>query len=93
MENESPEENESDGEPETTVNTRIRWKFAGTIFAGIILLSLPFIIVGTAGGLLTLSSIGQTWATLYAIVTLMAATWAFGEGTLNAVRRTFGKNE
>jgi len=75
----------------TTTSTMERWEYIGTILAGTMVLSLPVIVGGAAIGTLTLSSIGQAWFVLYATVTLMAATWAFGEETLSAVQKARGK--
>jgi hypothetical protein len=68
-----------------------RWKYIGTMLAGLMVVSLPVLIVGTAVGAFTLSGISQGWFMLYLTVVLMAATWAFGEETLNAVKKAQGK--
>lgn len=79
------------GDDSTTMSTKARWEYIGTVLAGLMVSSLPVIIVGAALGTLTLSPIGQAWFVLYGTVTLMAATWAFGEETLNAVNKARGK--
>lgn len=75
----------------TTTSTMERWEYIGTILASAMVLSLPTIVGGAALGVLSLSPIGQAWFVLYATVTLMAATWAFGEETLSAVKKARGK--
>lgn len=55
-------------------------------------LSLPLIVGLTTAGVLSLSPISQVWFALHFTVTLMAATWAFGKGTLEAVREVRGRN-
>lgn len=70
-----------------TTSTMERWEYIGTMLAGLMITSLPVIIIGTALGTLALSGIGQAWFILYATVSLMAATWAFGKETLEAVRQ------
>lgn len=78
------------GDDDTTRSSKTRWEYIGTLLAGLTVSSLPIIITGTAYGALSLSPIGQTWFILYATVTLMAATWAFGEETLKAVQKARG---
>jgi hypothetical protein len=80
-----------DGDEDTTSNTMTRWKYIGTLLAGVMVLSLPVVIIGTATGTFELSGIGQAWFSLYFFVTLMAATWAFGRETLEAVQKARGK--
>jgi hypothetical protein len=80
-----------DGDEDTTSSAQTRWKYIGTILAGLMVASLPAIILGTALGWLTLSGIGQAWFGLYFTVTLMAAVWAFGKETLEAVNKARGK--
>jgi len=80
-----------DGDPDTTSSTETRWKYIGTVLSAVILLSLATIVVGTSLGVMAVSPIGKMWFTLYAIVVLMAATWAFGEKTLDAVQKARGK--
>jgi hypothetical protein len=75
-----------------TTSTMERWEYIGTILAGAMVLSLPVIVVGAGLGILSLSPIGQAWFLLYSTVTLMAATWAFGKETLEAVRKARGKD-
>lgn len=75
----------------TTIQTERRWKYAGTVIALILIMSLPAAILGGAAGVLALGAISQGWLVLYGTVVLMAATWAFGEETLTAVRRARGK--
>lgn len=79
------------GDENTTRSSKTRWEYIGTLLAGIVVTSLPIIMTGAAYGVFSLSSIGQAWLVLYATVTLMAATWAFGEETLKAVQRARGK--
>jgi len=87
-----PEPNIDSDEDSTTKSTRTRWEWTGTILAFAMVLSLPMIIGLTAAGVLTLSPISQAWFGLYFTVTLMAATWAFGKETLEAVREARGKD-
>jgi len=77
---------------DVTTNTRERWQWTGTILASVMVLSLPLIVGLTTAGVLSLSPISQGWFALYFTVTLMAATWAFGKGTLEAVREVRGRN-
>ena len=72
---------------EITTNSNTRWTYIGTVSAAIMLISLAVIVTATAAGLFTVAPITQGWFILYSTVTLMAATWAFGEETLKAVRR------
>lgn len=74
-----------------TDSARERWEYIGTVLAGLMVTSLPLVIVGTAAGVLTLGGISQAWFGLYFLVTLMAATWAFGKQTLEAVQKARGK--
>lgn len=76
----------SDGDSDTTKSTETRWKYVGSLLAGVVVLSLPAVIVGAVFAGLPLSVVGQAWFTLYASVTLMAATWAFGKETLEVIR-------
>lgn len=79
-----------DGDPDTTNSSMTRWKYIGTILATIMVVSLPVIVLGAAVGTFSLSPIGQAWFVLYSTVTLMAATWAFGKETLEAVQQARG---
>lgn len=79
------------GDKNTTRSSDTRWEYIGTILAGLMVTSLPVIVIGSSYGVFTLSPIGQAWFVLYAMVTLMAATWTFGEETLNAVQKARGK--
>jgi hypothetical protein len=74
-----------------TVVSNTRWTYIGTTLSALMLLSLAVITVGTAAGVFSLSPITQAWFVLYATVTLMAATWAFGEETLAAVKKARNK--
>jgi len=80
-----------DGDEDTTSSSMTRWKYIGTIIAATMVISLPVIIVGTALGTFTLTGISQAWFGLYFMVTMMAATWAFGKETLEAVNKARGK--
>jgi uncharacterized membrane protein YphA (DoxX/SURF4 family) len=84
-----PEDTTEDDD--TTKSTRTRWEYIGTLLAAVMVLSLPVLVIGVAGGILTLTGVTQTVFALYAIVTLMAATWAFGKETLEAVQKVRGK--
>jgi len=77
---------------DTTSSSMTRWKYIGTILAAAMVISLPVIIIGTALGTFTLSGISQAWFGLYFTVTMMAATWAFGEETLKAVQKARGND-
>jgi len=81
---------EGDGD-NYTMSTRTRWEWTGTLLAFAMVLSLPVIVGLTAGGILSIGAISQGWFVLYSTVTLMAATWAFGKETLEAVREARGK--
>jgi hypothetical protein len=80
-----------DGDEDTTSSTMTRWKYIGTILAGLMVVSLPVLVIGTALGTFTLSGISQAWFGLYFLVTMMAATWSFGKETLEAVQKARGK--
>lgn len=80
-----------DGDSDTTSSSMTRWKYIGTILAGLMVVSLPVLIIGAAAGVFVLSPISQAWFGLYFLVTLMAATWAFGKETLEAVNKARGK--
>lgn len=82
---------DADGDEDTTSSSMTRWKYIGTILAGVMVLSLPVIVVGTALGTFTLAGISQAWFGLYFLVTMMAATWAFGKETLEAVQKARGR--
>ena len=82
-----------DGDPDTTSSTQTRWKYTATILAGLMVVSLAVLMIGTAIGALTLSGISQAWFGLYFLVTMMAATWAFGKETLEAVNEARGRSE
>jgi hypothetical protein len=82
---------EGDGD-KYTMSTRTRWEWTGTLLAFAMVLSLPAIVGLTAAGVLSVGVITQGRFTLYATVTLMAATWAFGKETLEAVREARGKS-
>lgn len=89
MTNDTPVD--EDGDPDTTSSSMTRWKYIGTVLAGVMILSLPVIIGGAALGVLSLAGISQAWFGLYFLVTMMAATWAFGKETLEAVQKARGK--
>lgn len=74
-----------------TTSTKERWEYIGTILASLMIASLALLTVGGAWGFLMLDAISQGWFALYATVTLMAATWAFGDETLKSVRKLRGK--
>ncbi len=69
-----------------TVSAKERWEYTGTILALIVVTSLPVTVLLSTIGVSMLSNVSQSWVILYSIVTLMAATWTFGEQTLKAVR-------
>ncbi len=75
----------------TTKSTRTRWEYIGTLLAGVMVISLPILILGAAYGPLVLAPISQGWYVLYGLVVLMAATWAFGKETLEAAKEALGK--
>lgn len=74
-----------------TKSYRQRWEYIGTVLAAVMIFSLAAITVCVAAGIFTLSALTQGWFVLYFTVTLMAATWAFGEGALEAVQKIRGK--
>lgn len=86
-----PEEKEHHHDEDLTTSTMERWEYIGTILATLMVASLPALIIGAAAGTFTLTGISQAWFGLYFLVTMMAATWAFGEETLNAVNKARGK--
>lgn len=79
------------GDENTTSSSQTRWEYIGTVLAGLMVTSLPVLMIGTAIGAFKLSGISQAWFMLYFTITLMAATWAFGEETLKAVQKARGK--
>jgi hypothetical protein len=85
-----PEDTKHHHDEDLTTSTRERWEYIGTILAAVMLFSLPTLLLGTAAGFFTISGIGQAWFGLYAVITLMAATWAFGKETLEAVHKARG---
>lgn len=87
-ENQDPQKEQ---EEDLTDSTQTRWEYIGTILAGVMVMSLPVLIVGTGLGTFTLTGISQAWFGLYFLVTMMAATWAFGKETLEAVQKARGK--
>lgn len=90
MPKDTPENNHHHDEDLTT-STRERWEYIGTILAAAMVFSLPALVIGTAVGAFTLGGISQAWFGLYFLVTMMAATWAFGKETLEAVQKVRGK--
>lgn len=75
----------------TTDDPRTRWEGLNTVLSLLLIMSLiaivSFVIVtGTS-----VSVLGQAWFVLYSTIVLMAATWAFGKETLQAVRKARGK--
>lgn len=85
MTNDTPKEDESDEDDNTTTSTRERWTYIATVLSALILITFAALLLGAAAGLFSLSAIGQGWFILYSTVVLMAATWAFGKETLEAV--------
>lgn len=73
---------------EVTTSTKSRWTYTGTVLAIIVILSLPALIIGSAYGILAIASISEYWFGLYALVVTMAATWTFGKGVLESVRKS-----
>lgn len=87
----TPEQTMSEDDNHTTDSTETRWEGLNTVLTLVLVFSLPAIIgyvlvTGTA-----LSAIAQVWFALYATTVLMAATWAFGKETLEAVQQARGK--
>lgn len=85
------QDDEHHDDDELTTNTRERWEYIGTVLAGLMVTSLPALLIGTALGAFTLSGISQAWFVLYFLVVMMAATWAFGKETLEAVQKARAK--
>lgn len=75
----------------TTKSSMTRWEYIGTVLAAIMVTSLPVLIIGVSAGVFTLAGISQAWFGLYFLVTMMAATWAFGKETLEAVQKARGQ--
>jgi hypothetical protein len=88
-----PEENTPDEQEDdyVTSDTRTRWEGLATVVTFLIFVAFLSLLIGGAFGLFTLGSIGQAWFVLFSTVLLMAATWLYGEDTLNAVQRARGK--
>jgi hypothetical protein len=91
-----PDDNDETNTPysdndDITVVSNTRWTYIGTTLSALMLFSLAIITVGAAAGVFSLSPISQAWFILYATVILMAATWAFGEETLIAVKKARNK--
>lgn len=80
-----------DGDIDTTSSSDTRWKYTATLLASILIVSIAVAIIGGGFGVISLSGIPQEWLALYAVTTLMAATWAFGKETLEAVNEARGK--
>lgn len=74
-----------------TTSTKERWEYIGTVLAAIMVLSLPVILLLAGRKLIDLSVISQGWFALYATVTLMAATWGFGDEALKSVQKLRSK--
>lgn len=91
MANDTPDPYGDD--PTTTLSSDTRWTYIASVLSAIVITSLPVVIVGTGLGLMTVAGISQGWLILYSTVVLMAATWVFGEETLNAVRRARENNK
>jgi len=81
----------ADGDEDTTSSSMTRWKYIGTVLSFILVVSLPALMLGAAAGLFSLAAISQGWFALYSLVVMMAATWAFGKETLEAVNKARGK--
>jgi len=89
----SDQTHQSDDDDENlTTSTAERWEWIGTILAGMTITSANALVLGGAYGFFTLSAVGQAWFILYSTLVLMAATWAFGKGTLKAVQKARGNN-
>lgn len=69
-----------------TKSTRSRWEWTGTILALALILSLTAIIGLAGAGMITLSTIPQSWFALYSLLTLTAGVWVFGKEALEAVQ-------
>jgi len=76
----------------TTLSSKERWEYTGTVVAIASLLSLPTVIILAGVGIFLIGNITQGWLILYSTVVLMAATWTFGKETLQAVREVQGKD-
>lgn len=85
------EKNIDDDADNVTDSSATRWEWTATILALALVLSLPAIVGLAAGDVVSLENISQAWFGVYSIIVLMAATWAFGEETLNAVQQARGK--
>lgn len=81
-----PEDNEHHHDEGMTNSTRERWEWIGTILAALIITSAVFAVIGTMAGILSMAAVTQAWFLLYLTLVLMAATWTFGKGTLEAVK-------
>jgi len=76
-----------DGDPDTTSSTETRWKYLGSVTAGITIVTLNVLMLGAATTQsISFENIGQSWLLLYGTVVLMAATWTWGEKTLKTVK-------
>lgn len=82
---------ENGDENGTTTSTRTRWKYIGTLLSGLILVSLPLVVVSSGSGYFDTSQVGREWFYLYSFVVSMATVWVFGEDTLKAVQAARGK--
>lgn len=63
-----------------------RWKYTGTVVSTLLLLSLPAVLILAGLGIVSLAALTQSLMLLYGTITLMAATWLFGQETLSAVK-------
>jgi len=84
-----PNPEESD---DITMSSRVRWTYVSTVLALITLVSLPPLVVTASTGYTQLGQVPNVWFGLYATVVLMAATWTWGEETLDAVKEFRGNS-
>jgi hypothetical protein len=74
---------------DTTTSTARRWPFTNDVLAGLLVVST----VGAVGfSLSATGSIPETLTWVFAVESLLAATWAFGRETLSAVSKVLPSN-
>jgi|APHM01.1.fsa_nt_gi hypothetical protein len=76
---------------ESTTSISKRYVYTNDVLAGILLSSLPVIIILGATQTISLGSVPDTWALSYLVVEITAAVWTFGGGALQTVMDNLSK--
>jgi len=66
-------------EDNTTENDDVRWKYLNSGIAGLIMLTLVILLLGSGVGVITLAAISQAWFFLFATAVATVLVWAFGK--------------